>query len=73
MVVLNSNHLGKMDPRGYQIPGINLVKKFGRQKTHLTYFLWALFQTGGIFFLLPGKILVGDLTGYSSSRKNMQK
>ena len=42
-------------------PGINLVKKFGGKKSHLTYFWWAIFQTGQIFFLPSGKILVGDL------------
>ena len=48
-------------------------KKLVGKKSHLTYFWWAIFQTGGIFFLPPGKILVGNLTGYSSSRKKHAK
>ena len=59
--VLNE-HLNFSQQDTYAIPSRDKsVKKIWWEKSHLTYFWWAIFQTGEIFFLPPGKILVDDL------------
>ena len=58
--VLNE-HLNFSQHDTYAIPSRDKSgKKIGGKKSHLTYFWWAIFQTGEIFFLPSAKILVGD-------------